>query len=142
MLSARELHTIPHGAVVHFNVQCPPEGLTINACGYAGKTILYIKTTRSPNEKEITIEKDKCHNKYIECSTTKRRRQASEDKIYVHVGIEGAGNNNVYDLRVSTGDSSTPQGKKNGNNIKCKLGYYNTLIDNNYNNTGAKMCTF
>ena len=121
MLSATERQTIPPGAMVHFNVQCPPEGLTINACGYAGKTILYIsKTTRNPNsadyDKIIHIEMNMCRNEYIECSPAKRRRQTSatdsEDKIYV--GIEGAGDNNVYDLRASTGDSSTPQGKKNG----------------------------
>ena len=116
-LPAREVHTIPHGAMVHFNIQCPEEGLTINACGYAGKTILHIsKTTHSRNEKKIMIEQDKCRNVYIECSTTNRRRQASEDKIYVD--IEGAGDNNVYDIRASTGDSSTPQGKKNCKSIK------------------------
>lgn len=123
MLNSTEM-TIPSGVMVHFNIQCPLEGLTINACGREGKTILYISTkTRLPGSAEyehiLILDEGKCKNVYVQCSPNMRKRQASESdpesEDIIFVGIEGAGpaeDNNVYDIEASTGDSSTPQGQK------------------------------
>ena len=101
--------------IVHFNLDCPPDGLTINACGREGKTILYISTNPRPNgaayDKMIIIPAGQCKNTFIECNGNGRRRRqttGTEEKIYV--SIEGVEERNVYDLNAMTGDHSTPEG--------------------------------
>ena len=101
-------------AIVHFNLDCPPDGLTINACGREGKTILYISYKPNPNSAEydemLEIEHSRCLNTFIECPNTNgRRRRQTTEKIYV--AIEGVEEKNVYDVDAKTGDHSTPQGK-------------------------------
>ena len=110
------VHSLPRDARLHLNVECPPEGLTINACGREGKIILFISKTSRPNsaayDRKIEIEEGECHNTFINCSTDeseRRRRQAvPEERIFMT--IEGKGEENEYELQASLGDSSTPQG--------------------------------
>ena len=105
--------TIPPEVTVHLNTVCPPEGLTINACGTNGETHLYISKTPNPSsasyDEKLVILENKCVNTFVKCSTgnSRRRRQAS-NRIYM--AIEGVGDDNVYNLNASTGDSSTPRG--------------------------------
>ena len=104
--------SIDMGEIVHVIVECPPEGLTINVCAQEGKTIVYIsRSTSSPssinNDEMLPIDKGKCRNIFIKCSTNRRKRQVT-DKIFM--GIEGAAEENVFDINASKGDSSTPQG--------------------------------
>ena len=104
--------SIPEGAIVRLNFVCPSEGLTVNACGKMGKTIFYISThisnpSNDAYDYKLTIPAMKCRNTFVGCSTNRRRRQVSE---MIFMNIEGAAEENVYDMNVSTGDSSTPQG--------------------------------
>ena len=104
---------IPQATTVHVAVECPPEGLTINACGRTGLTILYISTTRSPNgalyDKIIRIKSGRCHNTYIPCPA-RRRRQTDSQSDRIYITIEGVEEENEYDLNAMPGDFSTPQG--------------------------------
>ena len=106
---------------IHINLECPPDGLTINACGREGKTFLYISTNPSPNSaryhKIIEVSAGECKNAFIDCSgcdngSGRRRRQAvgtdSGEKIYIT--IEGVEEENIYELGAEKGDHSTPQG--------------------------------
>ena len=107
---------IPPGVTVHVAVACPPEGLTINACGREGKTILYISRTRSPNsanyEKILTIMAGRCRNTFVPCpdGCDRNQRQMSDPEQRVFVTIEGMDEENAYDLNAGIGDTSTPQG--------------------------------
>ena len=107
--------SIPQGVMVHVAVECPLEGLTVNACGRTGKTILYFSRSSNPNsamyEKMFTIMAGECRNTYIECvnmSSGRRRRQAAGSRIFMTV--EGIAETNEYSLSAMTGDFSTPQG--------------------------------
>ena len=98
-------------ATVHFNLVCPPEGLTINACGRQGVTILYISTLSNPSSaqhEEILILNGHCRNTFISCSNGNDRRKRQIERIYI--AIEGVEEANIYDLQARTGDHSTPQG--------------------------------
>ena len=104
---------IPQATTVHVAVECPPEGLTINACGRTGLTILYISTKRSPNgafyEEIIRIKFGRCRNTYIPCPE-RRRRQTDSQSDRIYITIEGVEEENEYDLSAMPGDFSTPQG--------------------------------
>ena len=107
--------SIPQGATVHVAVECPFGGLTVNACGRTGKTILYFSRSSSPNSANyeiiLTILAGRCRNTYIDCvpmSSGRRRRQAADSRIFMTV--EGIAETNEYDLTAMTGDFSTPQG--------------------------------
>ena len=109
--------TLDKDATQYINVECPPEGLTINACGSRGKIMLYIsKTISRPNnalyDRIITIEEGECHNTFVECITdgSGRRRRQTEAEGRIFMTIEGVGEENEYELEASQGDSSTPQG--------------------------------
>ena len=106
-------------ATLHFNLDCPPEGLTINACGREGETILYISLRPNPDSAHydmmLVLTEDRCLNTFIDCSiggNGRRRRQTPgtepEDRIYIT--IEGVREENVYNLDAEEGDHSTPQG--------------------------------
>jgi uncharacterized protein YegL len=106
--------SIPQGVTVHVAVECPLEGLTVNACGRTGKTILYFSRSSSPNSANyeiiLTILAGRCSNTYIDCvpmSSGRRRRQAAGSRIFMTV--EGIAETNEYDLTAMTGDFSTPQ---------------------------------
>lgn len=105
--------TIPDGAIAHINTECPPEGLTINACSKEGIVVLFISKTPNPSltnyDKAILIEEGKCDNTFIECSSGRRRRQISNERIYI--GIEGVEEANEYELDATIGDTSTPKGR-------------------------------
>ena len=92
---------------------CPPEGLTINACAKKGIVVLFITKTPNPSptnhDKAILIKAGKCDNTFIECSSGRRRRQISDERIYI--GIEGVEEDNEYELDATTGDTSTPKGR-------------------------------
>ena len=104
---------IPQATTVHVAVECPPEGLTINACGRTGFTILYISTTHSPNgalyEEIIRIKSGRCRNKYIPCPA-RRRRQTDSQSDRIYITIKGVEEENEYDLIAMPDDFSTPQG--------------------------------
>ena len=110
------IHSVPEGSSLHFNANCPPEGLTINACGREGKIILFISKTIRPNsaayDKKIEIEKGECHNTYISCSTdvSARRRRQTESDERIFITIKGEEVQNRYVLNATLGDTSTPQG--------------------------------
>ena len=102
-------------------MDCPPEGLTINACGREGKIILYVsKTVSRPNsavyDRIITVEKGECRNTFVNCSRTdvseegRRRRRQAELGEKIFMTIEGVEEENEYELDASVGDFSTPQG--------------------------------
>lgn len=115
-LNTNSVHSVPEGASLHLNVQCPSEGLTINACGREGKIIIYLSDTSRPSsaayDRKIEIEKDKCHNTYIECadSGSRRKRQSEEGDQRIFLTIEGQSKENEYELQAIVGDHSTPQG--------------------------------
>ena len=92
--------TIPM-ATIHFNLECPPDGLIINACGREGVTILYISTNPRPNsanyDRVITIAAGRCLNTFIDCSSRRRRRQMQNTA------------EKTYDIDNKTGNSSIPQ---------------------------------
>ena len=107
--------SIPQGVTVHVAVECPLGGLTVNACGRTGTTILYFSRSSSPNSAKydimFTIMAGRCRNTYIDCvpmSSGRRRRQAAGSRIFMTV--EGIAETNEYDLTAMTGDFSTPQG--------------------------------
>ena len=107
--------SIPEGVTVHVAVECPTEGLTVNACGRTGTTILYFSRSSSPNSANyeiiFTIMAGQCRNTYIDCdpmSSGRRRRQAADSRIFMTV--EGIAETNEYNLTAMTGDFSTPQG--------------------------------
>ena len=106
---------IPQGVTVRVAVKCPMEGLTVNACGRTGKTILDVSRSSSPNSANyeiiFTIMAGQCRNTYIDCdpmSSDRRRRQAADSRIFMTV--EGIAETNEYNLTAMTGDFSTPQG--------------------------------
>ena len=106
---------IPQGVTVHVAVECPLGGLTVNACGRTGTTILYFSRSSSPNSANyeiiLTILAGRCSNTYIDCvpmSSGRRRRQAADSRIFMTV--EGIAETNEYDLTAMTGDFPTPQG--------------------------------
>ena len=105
--------SIPHDVTVHVAVECPVDGLTINACGRTGETHLYISRTRPPNsasyEEILVLNPGQCKNTFINCNDGGNRgRRQAEERIFIT--IEGVGEENVYDLNATMGDSSTPQG--------------------------------
>ena len=106
---------ISQGVTVHVAVECPLGGLTVNACGRTGTTILYFSRSSNPNSANyeiiLTIMAGRCRNTYIECvpmSSGRRRRQAADSRIFMTV--EGIAETNEYNLTAMTGDFSTPQG--------------------------------
>ena len=117
-----ELHDyksyISEGVTSFISTDCPPEGLTINACGFKGKVNIYISTTtRHPNsalnDEKIVIDEGECRDVFIECNTStseRRKRQAiNTDKIFI--AIEGINENNEFQINASSGDTSTPKGR-------------------------------
>lgn len=106
------ISTVPKEMVVHIRTVCPPDGLTISACGREGKIILYI--SRNPNagpgvyDEIIEIESGKCDNAFIKCQSRSRRQSLELERIYI--AIEGVEENNEYELNATTGDTSTPKG--------------------------------
>ena len=95
--------SIPEGVTVHVAVECPTEGLTVNACGRTGTTILYFSRSSSPNSANyeiiFTIMAGQCRNTYIDC-----------DPMRIFMTVEGIAETNEYNLTAMTGDISTLQG--------------------------------
>ena len=106
--------SIPKGVTVHVAVECPAKGLTVNACGRMGETVLYFSRSRSPNSANyeiiFRIMAGRCRNTFIDCagSSGRRRRQTADSRIFMTV--EGIAEENQYNLTAMTGDFSTPQG--------------------------------
>ena len=117
-VSFNESNTLPEGAITYINTECPPDGLTINACATDGTVVLYISKIPNPNsatyDARIVIEKGKCDNTFVNCSTEdgRRKRQSAESDAgeTVYIAIEGVGEENEYELNATTGDTSTPKG--------------------------------
>ncbi|CAI8020539.1 von Willebrand factor A domain-containing protein 2 [Geodia barretti] len=95
--------SIPEGVTVHVAVECPLEGLTVNACGRTGTTILYFSRSSSPNSANyeiiFTIMAGQCRNTYIDCVPMR-----------IFMTVEGIAETNEYNLTAMTGDISTLQG--------------------------------
>ena len=118
MRTVKEINGIrgqpPPGAITYINTECPPEGLTINACGSKGTVVLYF--SKSPDLSSamyldsITIMENDCKNVFMDCSGDRRRRQTEESEERIYIAIEGVGEDNEYVLNASLGDSSTPRG--------------------------------
>ena len=112
-LNEAKVKNIPQGATVHVAVECPSEGLTVNACGRMGTTILYFSRSQSPNSANyeiiFTVMDGQCRNTFIDCTTNSgRRRRQAESRIYMTV--EGIAEENEYNLTAMVGNFSTPQG--------------------------------
>ena len=114
----RNNFNIPRDVTAHATVNCPQEGLTIGACSSSGTTNVYASGTSSPNsanfDKSITVMAGTCRDMFVGCSngagTGRRRRQEPNAQQRIFVTIEGVEEENEYDLSVTPGDSSTPQG--------------------------------
>ena len=110
--------SIPQNATVRVSTVCPPEGLTISACGQGGRTIVYISQTQSPSSAEyedvMMLDSGKCLNRYINCSpaycSARRRRQATDSPGRIYMTFEGLQEDNEYDLLATIGNVSTLQG--------------------------------
>ena len=125
--------TIPKGVTTYINTDCPPEGLTINACGREGRVIIYISKTTIPSsamyDEIIEIMEGSCGNAYIYCPREEgygggRRKRQSPESDSIYIAIEGVGEDNEYELNATTGDTSTPKGK---HVLDKQYGYNNNL---------------
>ena len=115
--------TIPKGVTTYINIDCPPDGITINACGREGNVTIYISNITTPNsamyDEKIEIMKGRCGNAYIYCPSEEeygsgsggRRKRQSPETDSIYIAIEGVGEDNEYELNATTGDTSTPKGK-------------------------------
>ena len=127
--------TIPQGIITHINIECPPEGLTINACATNGTVILYISKSPNPSsatyDNRIEIEEGDCDNTFIKCSTDnedgRHKRQSAVSEETIHIAIEGVGEDNEYTLNATTGDFSTPKGTHLSITV-CQCHYVIVLI--------------
>ena len=120
-LNVQQSITIPEGVTTYINTDCPPDGLTINACGREGSVIIYISKTTTPSsamyDAKIEIMEGKCDNAYIYCPSEEgygggngRRKRQSPETDSIYIAIEGVGEDNEYELNATTGDTSTPKG--------------------------------
>ena len=118
-LNEQQPITIPEGVITYINTDCPPDGLTINACGHEGRVIIYMSKTTTPSsamyDAKIEIMKGKCDNAYIYCPNEEgynqgRRKRQSPETDSIYIAIEGVGEDNEYELNATTGDTSTPKG--------------------------------
>ena len=117
-VSFEEPNTLPEGATTYINTVCPPEGLTINACGRDGKVILYISKNLSPAmyDERIEIEEGKCDNTLINCSTDNENGTLNIDPegqfiISTFVHMQCNRNNSLTDC--STGNKQLGNKQRN-----------------------------
>ena len=117
-LNGQQQITIPEGVTTYINTDCPPDGLTINACGCEGSVIIYMSKSTTPSsamyDAKIEIMEGKCDNAYIYCPGEegygRRKRQSPDTEETIYITIEGVGEDNEYKLNASAGDTSTPKG--------------------------------
>ena len=116
-LNVQQSITIPEGVTTYINTDCPPDGLTINACGREGNVTIYISKTTIPSSAMYDeIMEGKCDNAFIYCPREEgygggRRKRQSPVSDSIYIAIEGVGEDNEYELNATTGDTSTPKGK-------------------------------
>ena len=95
-----------------------------------GTTTVYVSSNSSPNsanyDQSITAMAGNCRNMFVRCrngSGRRKRQDTPQQRIFVT--IEGVEEENEYDLAVTPGDSSTPQGMSTSN---AQYTHFNTML--------------
>ena len=118
-INENDVLSIAEGTSQSFNLECPMEGLTFNACGEEGNVTVYVSTSVSqPNSgfynRAMTIDAGQCQDTFVDCAASEGRRSRRQtftmySRCYVTIEGRGQGENQCR-VGVKRGDSSTKRG--------------------------------
>jgi len=106
--------TLGQGTVTHYQVQIPEEGLTFMIDLEEGRVLVCgSRSSRRPDCRDPSTYEWRCETAdycdiHVKSSTSRRRRQASTDIMFI--SIEGVEESNEVKLQVMMGDETISNG--------------------------------